>query len=179
MHLIGVCGPASSGKDTLSNYIVTQYGGCKYAFADPLKEAAKILFNLTYDQLHSSKKEEIDERWNLSPRQILQRLGTEGCRDLFSDTIFITRMLQEFESYRHFPGYFVVSDVRFENERNAIRDNGGTVIHIYRKDIRSVNAHVTEQRLEPSAGEFVVTNNGSIDDMIKDVSKRLLHIFNK
>ena len=88
-------------------------------------------------------------------------------------------MLQEFESYRHFPGYFVVSDVRFENERNAIRDNGGTVIHIYRKDIRSVNAHVTEQRLEPSAGEFVVTNNGSIDDMIEDVSKRLLHIFNK
>jgi hypothetical protein len=172
MQLIGVCGPASSGKDTLSDYIVTQYGGCKYAFADPLKKAAKILFNLTYDQLHGSKKEEIDERWNLSPRQILQRLGTEGCRDIFSDTIFITRMLQDFESYRHLQdGYFVVSDVRFENERNAIRDNGGTVIHIYRENITPANAHVTEQRLVPSDDEFVISNNGSINDMIEAVSK--------
>ena len=76
MDRIGLLGNTCSGKDTLADYLVKDKEFVKYNFADPIKDISKIIFNLSDEQLYCSK-DIIDERWNLSPRMIFQRLGTE------------------------------------------------------------------------------------------------------
>ena len=77
--IIGIVGNKQSGKDTTGNYLIDKYKFTKYAFADPIKDIAKILFCLPDESVNGTnkQKEQIDERWNLNGRQIIQRLGTE------------------------------------------------------------------------------------------------------
>ena len=86
--IIGFLGNKGSGKDTAGNYLVKHHNYKRYAFADPIKEIARHLFNLDDTQLYGDKKDMIDERWNLTPRTIFQRLGTE-----FGHSLFITFFL--------------------------------------------------------------------------------------
>jgi len=87
--LIGLCGYAFSGKDSSCRDLDCN----KLAFAGRLKSSAKILFDLTDAQLHSPKEKElIDPRYGLTPRQILQRLGTDFCRDAIAKNFHVDRI---------------------------------------------------------------------------------------
>ncbi|SVC37356.1 uncharacterized protein METZ01_LOCUS290210, partial [marine metagenome] len=44
--LIGISGKAQSGKDTLGKFLCDEYKCLHYYFAKPLKEGAKVMFNL-------------------------------------------------------------------------------------------------------------------------------------
>lgn len=57
-NLIGIIGKKRSGKDTISDYLIKNYGYQKYGFADPLKRGAKEIFGFTDEQLweHKNKK---------------------------------------------------------------------------------------------------------------------------
>ena len=44
---------------------------------DPDTDVAKILFGFNYEQLYGRDKEEIDSRWNISPRDFFQKFGTD------------------------------------------------------------------------------------------------------
>jgi hypothetical protein len=49
--LIGVCGTAGSGKDTVADILVLEHGFVKVAFADPLKRICRELHLFTDEQL--------------------------------------------------------------------------------------------------------------------------------
>lgn len=174
--VIGVAGCAGSGKDTLSDLLLDHFQGTKSAFAGPLKKAAGLLFNLSDEQLHDRVlKEQVDQRWGLSPRVILQRLGSEGLRDLFDKDIFTKSMGHRMDAARERgEGLFIVTDVRFPNEAQMIRNNG-TLIHLYRTDAKAVAEHVSEQILPIEEGDLVIENNGSIQELF-DTAKHVLGI---
>ena len=75
--IVGVTGYKRSGKDIVAAVFVNLYGFRKYEFARPMKEACAAIFGWGEDELYGSKKEWIDPRWGISPRQALQHLGTE------------------------------------------------------------------------------------------------------
>ena len=75
--IIGIVGKKGSGKDTAGEYLIEKYGYVRFAFGDKVKEVAKALFNFSDEQLYGKLKDSIDERYNLKPRQVFQRLGTE------------------------------------------------------------------------------------------------------
>ena len=54
--LIGLLGRKQSGKDTLGNYLVDKYNYKRYAFADPIKDILKIMFDLSDKQLNVLRK---------------------------------------------------------------------------------------------------------------------------
>lgn len=62
--IIGICGPAGSGKDTVADYIARNHKGVKVALADPLKRICKMVFGFTDNQLWgpSSARNEVDLR---------------------------------------------------------------------------------------------------------------------
>ena len=168
--IIGLIGKKSSGKDTLADYLVQQHGFVKYAFSDPIKEACKAIFLLTDEQLHSvAKKEEVDPRWELSPRQMFQFLGTDMIRKQIDEGFWI----------RHFRYWYgenkgkniVVSDCRFQNEVDVILEVGGSVVKLERNLDRSgvTDLHISETGVDGLGGyAFVMGNNGTKEDLYRN-----------
>ena len=54
--LIGISGKAGSGKDTLGQFLCEEYRCLHYYFAKPLKEGARVMFNLTEEQIENKEE---------------------------------------------------------------------------------------------------------------------------
>ena len=78
--VIGFAGKARSGKDTAGKYLVDEYQFLRYSFAQPLKDATKIMFHLTDKQIEN--KEKPAEPWGRSPRELYQKVGTDIARNI-------------------------------------------------------------------------------------------------
>lgn len=66
MNLIGICGRARSGKDTIANILVKEFGFTRVALADPIKRAARDFFDLTWEQCWGDLKDTPDERYPIT-----------------------------------------------------------------------------------------------------------------
>ena len=73
--VIGITGLKRSGKDTIGGIFVKKYNYTRLAFADPLKNIVKIMFNFNNEQLNGDLKEVEDEYWNVTPRKTMQFMG--------------------------------------------------------------------------------------------------------
>jgi len=164
--LIGISGKARSGKDTLGKYLCDEYRCLHYYFAKPLKEGAKVMFNLSDEQI--GNKEVPIEPWGISPRKIYQLLGTEVGRGI--DTNVWVKNAEMF--VKDNPGRTVViTDCRFDNEATWIRSRGGIVINIERDQGSIIeNGHSSEGGLKPNNIDLTICNNGSIEDMCNEVT---------
>lgn len=65
MNVIAISGQINSGKDTVSDYLVENYGFCKVSFADPLKRFCSDVFEFDKIQLWgpSSARNAFDPRY--------------------------------------------------------------------------------------------------------------------
>lgn len=120
--VIGILGPAGSGKSAVAQHLVENYGAKRYSLAGPLKEIAKRVFEFSDEQLYGTQaqKEADDPRYNFSPRWLLQRLGTEGCRAVLGPNVWTDALMRHIKM--ELPELAVVDDVRFVNEANKIRE---------------------------------------------------------
>jgi hypothetical protein len=162
MILIGICGQKGSGKDTMADYLVQHFGFEKWSYAGPLKQFCQDLFLLTEDQCNDPlQKEEIDPRWNKSPRQLFQLVGTDWVRRDIDCDFWVKRMKTRLDRLDH-NSRVVVSDVRFENERDLIVEKGGIVCGVYRKRIR-LDTHASEQEMETFLSSLPILFDNNTD----------------
>lgn len=123
-EVIGVHGPLNGGKDTVGNYIMAacKHSFIRYAFAKPIKEACKVMFGFTHQQMEDRiLKEQVDEFWGFSPRKAMQLLGTEYGRGLLREDIWIKRAELEVKENLRSNITTIITDVRFQNEADWIR----------------------------------------------------------
>lgn len=192
LHLIGIQGKAHSGKDTIGDYIKKNYNGIGYAYADPVKEVAKKLFMFDNEQLYGSQKEVIDERWNISPRQALQVIGTNLMQ--FAIYGFLPNMINKVPVrdfwIHHFKLWYddfilkpenkdkiiVVTDVRFMNEFNIIRELNGLLIKIVRPELDTTTImydHPSETSLDNIEPDITIINDDTKDTLYGKVDNIL------
>lgn len=159
--IVGITGLKRSGKDTLAACSVER-GWKRYALADPIKEACKALFDWTPERIELMK-ETTDERWGISPRRAMQVIGTEVFRlalpDMipgFTDAFWIERMRMEYGRCDD----MVVPDVRFPDEAQAIRDQGGKIIRIYRPGSKK-DPHPSEAMVDSIKYDYAIVNEDS------------------
>jgi hypothetical protein len=76
-QIIAICGYNRSGKDTIANYLEKNYNYKHLKITYKLKECIKLLFDLTDNDLELNKKEEINDKWKVSPRHMMQFIGTD------------------------------------------------------------------------------------------------------
>lgn len=158
MVLIGLIGKKQVGKDTVADFLVKHHDYVKYAFAQPLKKACQILFLLSEEQLQNgAEKEKIITEWQMSPRQILQFVGTDLIRTHFRDDFWIHHFRQWYKTTTS--KNVVVSDVRFQNEADAILALGGKLIKIERHNFCN-DPHLSEQQ-EIFGYDYTIKNNES------------------
>jgi hypothetical protein len=141
--LIGLNGKKQAGKDTVYARIRHLLGAGsltgatveRASFADKLYESAAEALGSTVATLQNVKS---DPRWTvaiLAPngrpvseqtvRQYLQRYGTEAHRDVFGANFWVDAV-----DLSHDRKIVVVTDVRFENEAQAVADAGGVVVRV-------------------------------------------------
>lgn len=188
MVLIGFLGKKRSGKDTCADYLVEYHNFEKTAFAKPLKDCLKVLFHFTDEQLYGDKKEDIDERWNTSPRKAMQFIGTDVIRNQFDNLIpniglnFWTKHFEIFYNDNKNKN-IVVSDVRFQNEVNTIKKLGGIIIKIQR-DSNNINSkckndtHESEIEMNNIENyDILIQNNSSFEELYKQIEKTINNVF--
>jgi hypothetical protein len=177
--LIGIHGLLGSGKDTVASMIVNLFCPVKYkqyAFAWPIKEACKIIFDFTdRDMADRILKERIHPFWGISPRKAMQTLGTEFGRDMIRKDIWILRAESEIQKNAFKLIGTVISDVRFENEADIIRNRNGVIIHVIRNtetDLeKEVTSHGSEQGILVHENDIILNNNGTFQDLQKNVKE--------
>jgi dephospho-CoA kinase len=176
--LIGMIGRKRSGKDTFGEYIVNKHGYNNVSLAKPLKEACKIIFNLSDEQLDTDK-EIPDSRWgNITPRKILQLVGTELFRDELNkqskelnsigETIWITNFKQWYSKNKD--SNVVITDIRFEDEAKMVRDLGGTLINITR-NTELQDKHISENEIDNIKAHYYIENNGTLKEFYDKIDE--------
>lgn len=80
----------------------------------------------------------------VSPRDLLQRVGTNLCRNHLGDSVWINIFK---DKVRQTEGHCIVTDVRFINEREAIKDLKGCNFLIVRPSLPHITADAHESEL--------------------------------
>lgn len=180
MMLIGLAGVARSGKDTAAAILERDLGVYRYAFADPIKRMLEPVFG---DNFVTGDRERIDPISGVSYRRLMQTLGTEwgrnvqadlwtrvakakwewvkdGCPVDYKQGIVENVMLGAFSEFKG----MVISDVRFDNEAEWIRREGGIIVHIERPDTEQVGitGHASEAGLTKLPYDLVVRNDDTL-----------------
>jgi hypothetical protein len=167
MIIIGLTGPAGCGKDTAAKYLCEKYNLGWRAFADPLRAALNAMFG--WDELNWEDREWRQKPQSIlggqTPRRAIQTLGTEWGRDLIDPDLWVNLTKIDCEVLREL-GYkgMVVSDVRFPNEVEWIREVG-TLIHIVRDVKEKTDVHVSENGVALQLGDLQVHNTSTIDHL--------------
>lgn len=138
-----------------------------------------------------------DRAHTMTVRQLLQKLGTNACRNNIHENIWINALFSDYipdegytypikhlggdqyqvleEPKRYSNGYpkWVVPDMRFKNEFHAIEDRGGLTLRVerdYDKKDPKYN-HQSETDLDDYRDKFhyIIDNNSSIEMLAKQV----------
>lgn len=167
--LVGITGRAGSGKDTIGDYLKANYNFRSVSFAAPLKEGVKAMFGLDNTHLDHPLKEQMLEDIGKSPRQLMQLLGTEYGRNLVHQDLWLLLANKKVEAYASLGFNVCITDVRFENEAEFVRKQGGTILHVERGVSGTKFSHPSEAGVEMAQGEFKIENNGTMDELYKSV----------
>lgn len=167
--LIGLGYKARSGKDTVADFLEKRCGFSQVAFADALKEACAKVFGLNNKQLYGNEKEVPDDYWGVTPREILQKVGTECFRHGYADDIWIRALKKRINNRIHRGRDVVVTDVRFPNEAEAIKSWGGIVVRVDREGAGAsggVQNHASEVSLDGwDKWDHVLLNDGTLGQL--------------
>lgn len=170
--LLGIAGPAGSGKDTIGTRLSIHHDFVMTSFAEPLRCAAMEVFGLDYDHfIDRELKETVNGYWGLTPRQMLQRLGTEAIRGTFGAEFWIRRWCQTYAEVQGTDNV-VVTDVRFPEEAQMVRERGGIMVHVMRDGVTRFN-HASDQDIAFLAGDHAIENDGDIKGLYAKVDDLL------
>jgi len=175
-------------------------------FADKLKDMICVLINCTRRQLEDRafKETPLPEQWDcyidktgkivsqnqykampiydkvdcarrkMTPRLMMQLVATECFRNIIHPETWIISTMSSImsdQSHNH-----IITDVRFHNEADTIKQNGGIIIKINRPSEED-NNHTHESETQISTYDkydYIIDNEGSINDLIDKIKNVLI-----
>lgn len=134
---------------------------------------------------------------DLTPRILLAEIGTNCMRDMIHPDIWVISTMKEYKNcdgplggceeclkhtYDDIPicnckPNWIISDMRFPNEHNAVKEKNGITILINRKSVteslKDTKLHESETALDDVEPDYTINNDGTIEDLIVSVEKIL------
>ena len=202
--IVGITGFIGSGKDTVAKMLVEK-GAVQDSFAAPLKDLCASVFGWPRDMLQGDTIESRDFRetpdmyWTrklgidqFTPRLALQLLGTEIMRTHFNQDIWLDSLEYRIRKNEQQDTMVVVSDCRFKNELDLIKELNGIVVHVIRDELpewyetavhankgsvpakhtmetRFAKVHASEWKWVGYDFDFVIKNSGTLEDLQTEV----------
>jgi hypothetical protein len=200
--IIGIVGNIGEGKDTIADYLVSNYNFKRESFAGTLKDAVSAVFGWDRELLEGRTKEsrewreQVDTWWEdrlgmvgLTPRLILQLWGTEVCRRGFHDDIWVASLENKL---RNVGTDVVISDCRFPNEFDTIKNLGGIIVRVKRSPdpewhlhakgalagniedilmLKEFGIHESEWAWYGLEVDHIIDNTGTLDELYAKVTK--------
>lgn len=154
--IIGFGYRAKSGKDTAGAYLVSNYGFTRIANADALKEVISII---TGEDAHDPEFKESPTCLGVSGGAALQIIGV-ALRDKFPEIWIKASGLEQAAKYVE---RIVITDVRFQNEADAVKNLGGILVRINRPGY-SGDTHTSETSGDHINWDYVINNTGTLND---------------
>lgn len=145
----------------------------KHAFADKLKECASIILGVPRFMFESGEFKESftslplsnKEGEPMTNREFLQYFGTEVGRSIDRD-LWVKALMYSYG--RDKESHWIVPDVRFPNEADAIRNAGGVLWKIER-DGSGAGNHISEKLIDDINVDLVIENNLDMKYYIKAI----------
>ena len=179
--IIGLTGLKGAGKTTMAQVMVEEFGFRRIGFADAIKSIVVELFDLYHEQVWGEEKDQVDKRWGLTPRYIMQKVGTEVGREIHPDVWVRTlerailddeldERRYEWEDWaEHEIGsqpncptrHWVIDDVRFPNEAAMIAKFTGFVwrVDAGKRLPESADTHASETQVIPAFSTLWTDND--------------------
>lgn len=132
-------------------YVLDNYFGS-------LEEANKFRNDIGLDNTSEPMLE------SLTIRDFLQQIGTNALRNNFHPDIWVNSLLNSYD----LNSKWIITDTRFKNELDAIRDLKGLTIKIKRNN-KPVNAHISETDIDNESFDYIIENTGSYEELISKV----------
>lgn len=122
--------------------------------------------------------------WELmSVRELLQKLGTDAVRDGLHKDAWVNALFADYKYEIHrsevptraagfidqhvYPNW-IITDMRFENEMEAVEQREGITIRVVRPGT-SIGTHPSETALDDAEFDYEIINDGYISDLIDKV----------
>ena len=188
--IIAVCGYKRSGKDTIAKYLNKKYNYKHLKITYKLKECLKLLFDLRDHELETDKKDKINKKWNVTPRKLMQFIGTEifqyKIQEILPDidkkfwikTFLTDSLVNNLRNKKDF--HIVISDIRFIHEYEELKK-----LNIPISVIKVTNDNImidSNEELHISEREFIkipydkeILNNSTFDDMYKKIDEYIIN----
>ena len=169
-----LCGKSGNGK-TLSSQIIEEYFSkenkktVSLAYASYLKEYAKNV--LGWDLKEETK-----------PREFLQQLG-DKIREEIDEKFLVKRIIDDIKIYSYFFDVIIVTDARFIDEIEIIKNEFSDVetIYLYGRENKgltsSQKSHATEVSLDGYSNyDYEIDNSKTIEDLKNELEKILKEV---
>jgi hypothetical protein len=173
--IVGITGYAQSGKDTVGQYFVDEWGFREYKFAGPLKAAMYTLNPIVginkvdstwirYQDLFIGVGIERAKKVS-EVRRLLQTMGTEVGRKMFGEDFWVRQTFEKIEQDMLEEGFedVVITDLRFQNEAKAC----DLVFRVHRPGVGPVNDHASEDL--NFKVDAVIQNRGTIEELYQQL----------
>ncbi len=195
--------PQSSIEEISTNYSEYEYwldeqsGWEIRKFAGKLKDIAEHLTGIPIEKFEDQefKKTNLGPEWAspipgedwvdgkpvnvpMTVRDFLQKLGTDALRMGLHDNVWVNALMADYvkdDESNRLPNW-IITDVRFPNEAQAIKDKGGIIIRVDRPGVKPINNHLSEIGLDSWDFDYKIFNISDIFDLKETVRNILKHI---
>lgn len=155
VKLIGIVGRAGSGKSTLASSLCALLPrAVPLSLATPFKLEGVALDGLPLVEVFGP------EAKSPATRQYLQRAGTEAGRATHGDDIWLKHAEADiYRLSRYGTQRVVVDDIRFDNEAEWVRSNGGVLIKLVGRSAPLAGdaaAHPSETAIDGITGDLTL-----------------------
>jgi hypothetical protein len=180
--IIGLSGYGGAGKDTAAAGLIFNRDYAKVSLSNKLRE-----FLLAVDPIILVESGELDRNGNTIPpgymrlstyvplvgddphddwprakenpevRTLLQRTGTDAGRRILGENVWVDACMRDLPD-----GPVVFTSVRFVNEAEAIKAQGGYLVRVERPGVGPVNDHPSETAMDGWEYDAYVLNEGDM-----------------
>lgn len=175
-RVIGLVGRMHSGKSTAGQYLRAKYDYREAKFAKPLKHMIRTYLHAcgvdpdTQERMIEGDLKEVPTHHfgGRTTRAVMQTLGTNWGRNMVDEDLWVRPMSRLLSNAVQ---RFVVTDVRFQNELDALADKGLTIkiVRYSKRQTPTALDHESEQYIDGLTTASVVANDGTIEDLYANI----------